>query len=314
MSESSLTLVVPCYNEEDIFPFCLSELKRLLQVLIAQQIISTESHILFIDDGSLDKTWQLIEEAARDSSFIHGIKLSRNYGHQIALLSGLSCADTDMTISIDADLQDDITVIPEMIKKYHDGNDIIYGVRADRTSDNFFKRFTANGFYKFMDFMGVQQISNHADFRLLSRCALDCLLKYEEQNIYLRGMIPLLGFKSDKVFYARKKRSAGESKYPFHKMLALAINGITSFSIRPLRLISVLGGLTCVLSVFLSFYVIIQRFYGSHIIGWASLEISIVFLGGVQLLSLGVIGEYVGKIYLETKHRPKFFIQDRTKI
>ncbi|WP_338333200.1 glycosyltransferase family 2 protein [Acetobacter sp. LMG 32666] len=307
----SLTIVVPCYNEEEVFSFCLSELKSLLENNIQAQKISAQSHILFVDDGSRDKTWSLIEQATQADNLVHGIKLSRNRGHQIALMAGLSCVDTDICVSIDADLQDDIGCIPQMVEKYMDGNDIVYGVRSDRSSDSFFKRWTANGFYKVMETMGIQQVANHADFRLLSRRALHSLLQFEEQNIYLRGMVPLLGYKTAQVFYARKERLAGESKYPFYKMLSLAIEGITSLTIKPLRFISILGAITCIFSIFISILVVIQRFNGYAFPGWASVEISIFFLGGVQLLCLGVIGEYIGKIYMETKHRPKFFIQEK---
>ncbi len=307
----SLTIVVPCYNEEDVFFFCLSELKSLLEKKIQEKKISVHSHILFVDDGSHDKTWTLIEQAAQADRLVHGIRLSRNRGHQIALMAGLSCTETDISVSIDADLQDDIECIPKMIEKYMDGNEIVYGVRSDRSSDSFFKRWSANSFYKLMEIMGIQQVANHADFRLMSRRALQNLLQFEEQNIYLRGMVPLLGYRSTQVFYARKERSAGESKYPFYKMLSLAIEGITSLTIKPLRLISLLGAITCLFSILISIFVIVQKFYGHALLGWASMEISIFFLGGVQLLCLGVIGEYIGKIYMETKHRPKFFIQDK---
>ncbi|MCP1242155.1 glycosyltransferase [Acetobacter lambici] len=307
----SLTIVVPCYNEEEVFSFCLSELKSLLENSIQAKKISAQSHILFVDDGSRDGTWSLIEQAAQADNLVHGVKLSRNRGHQIALMAGLSCVDTDICVSIDADLQDDIGCIPQMVEKYMEGNEIVYGVRADRSSDSFFKRWTANSFYKLMETMGIQQVANHADFRLLSRRALHSLLQFEEQNIYLRGMVPLLGYKTAQVFYARKERLAGESKYPFYKMLSLAIEGITSLTIKPLRFISILGAVTCFFSIIISILVIIQRFNGYVFPGWASVEISIFFLGGVQLLCLGVIGEYIGKIYMETKHRPKFFIQEK---
>lgn len=307
----SLTIVVPCYNEEEVFSFCLSELKSLLEKSILEKKISPQSHILFVDDGSRDRTWSLIEQAAQADTLVHGIKLSCNRGHQIALMAGLSCTTTDICISIDADLQDDIECIPQMVEKYMDGSEIVYGVRSDRSSDSFFKRWSANSFYKLMEIMGIQQIANHADFRLLSHRALQNLLEFEEHNIYLRGMVPLLGYKTAQVFYARKERTAGESKYPFYKMLSLAIEGITSLTIKPLRLISIFGAITCLFSLFISVFVVIQKYYGHVILGWASVEISIFFLGGVQLVCLGVIGEYIGKIYMETKHRPKFFIQDK---
>ena len=306
----SLTIVVPCYNEEEVFSFCLSELKSLLERSIQEKKISSQSHILFVDDGSRDKTWTLIEQAAQADTMVHGIKLSRNRGHQIALMAGLSCTTTDICVSIDADLQDDIECIPQMIEKYMEGNEIVYGVRSDRSSDSFFKRWSANSFYKLMEVMGIQQVANHADFRLLSRRALQSLLEFEEQNIYLRGMVPLLGYKTAQVFYARKERFAGESKYPFYKMLALAIEGITSLTIKPLRLISIFGAITCLFSIFISIFVVVQKFYGHVILGWVSVEISFFFLGGVQLVCLGDIVLYICQISTAHLARPTFFIQD----
>jgi len=305
----SLTIVVPCHNETDAFPRCLSTLTSVLSDLVDCQIILPSSYLLFIDDGSRDNTWQLIEQAATKSVHVKGVKLSRNCGHQIALMAGLSMVDTDISISIDADLQDDVRCIKKMVVKYIQGNDIVYGVRNDRSSDSAFKRGTANSFYKFMSIMGVNQVANHADYRLLSRRALQGLLQFKEQNIYLRGMVPLLGFSSDKVFYSRSERLDGESKYPLRKMLALAIEGITSLTVTPLRLIAALGMLTFLLSLIASIYALIQKAQGNVMEGWTSVMISIFFLGGVQLLCLGVIGEYIGKIYMETKSRPKFMIE-----
>lgn len=309
----SLAIVVPCYNESEAFSYCLSQLGECLSGLIKKKKIQPQSYILFVDDGSRDDTWTQIKAATQKCSFVRGVKLSRNRGHQIALMAGLSRADTDVTISIDADLQDDIRCIPIMVEKYSQGMDIVYGVRNDRSSDSLFKRMTANGFYWLMAKMGVQQVANHADFRLLSRRALQGLLAYKEQNLYIRGVVPLVGYPSDKVFYSRSSRIAGESKYPFRKMLALAMEGITSLTVAPLRLISVLGFLTCFLSLLGSIYVVVRKYFGEAIEGWASVEISIFFLGGVQLLCLGVIGEYIGKIYMEVKKRPKFLIQEEVR-
>jgi glycosyltransferase involved in cell wall biosynthesis len=311
MNQPTLDILVPCYNEEDIFSYCLTELQGVLNNLIAQEMITSHSSITFIDDGSKDKTWSLISEASRQSSSIKGIKLSCNRGHQIALLAGLHESDADITISIDADLQDDTTVIEKMVRGYLDGYDIVYGVRSDRKTDTGFKRHTAGFFYKTMNWMGVKQIPNHADYRLLSRRALDALLEYKEQNLYIRGLVPLVGFKSRKVFYSRAARIAGESKYPLKKMLGLAIEGITSLSVTPLRTIAVLGFAISIISIFAALYALVEKFSGNTVEGWASVMIAIFFLGGVQMLSLGIIGEYVGKIYMETKERPKYFIEEK---
>jgi len=306
----SLTIVVPCYNESEAFSFCVEKLGAVLTNLINKGKITSQSQLLFVDDGSKDDTWAQIKASSEKHAYVTGVKLSRNKGHQVALMAGLSCVDADVSISIDADLQDDTACIEQMIDKYLQGNDIIYGVRNNRDSDSFFKRCTANGFYKFMRGMGVNQVSNHADYRLLSRRALNSLLEFKEQNLYIRGMIPLLGFPSEYVYYSRNERIAGESKYPLKKMLALAVEGVTSFTITPLRLISSIGFFTCLISLFSVIYAISEKFLGHTIAGWASVEISIFFLGGVQLLCLGVIGEYIGKIYIESKNRPKFFIQE----
>lgn len=307
----SLAIVVPCYNESEVFSYCLNALTDILKDLINKNKIKANSYVLFVDDGSKDDTWQQIEQASDTSGLVRGLKLSRNKGHQVALLAGLYSVDTDVSISIDADLQDDTNCIYEMLDKYMQGNEIVYGVRNDRTTDTIFKRGTAGLFYTLMTKLGVEQTENHADYRLLSSRALDALKQYKEQNIYLRGMIPLIGFKSDKVYYTRSERIAGESKYPLKKMFALALEGITSLSITPLRLISVIGFLTCLLSALAGVYVLIDKLLGNTVEGWTSLMIAIFFLGGVQMLSLGVIGEYVGKIYIESKNRPKFFIEKR---
>lgn len=309
-SMPSLAIVVPCYNESEMFHYCVMELKKILTNLMEQNRISSKSYVLFVDDGSKDDTWSQIEKASQESELVRGIKLSRNKGHQIALMAGLSVVTTDISISIDADLQDDTNCIYEMIDKYIKGADIVYGVRNDRSSDTSFKRGTANIFYRLMSKLGVEQVENHADYRLLSKRALEAFLQYKEQNVYIRGMIPLIGFKSEKVFYSRSERIAGESKYPLKKMLALALEGITSLTIAPLRLISVVGFFTCGITAFAGFYVLINKLFGNTVEGWTSLMIAIFFLGGVQMLSLGIIGEYVGKIYIESKNRPKFFIEE----
>lgn len=309
----SLTIVVPCYNESEVFSFCLTELTIILNDLISKNKISSDSCLLFVDDGSKDDTWKQIELSAESSTLVKGIKLSRNKGHQIALMAGLSVVNTDICISIDAYLQDDTNCIYQMVDKYLEGVDIVYGVRNDRSTDTSFKRGTAGLFYKLMSKLGVEQVENHADYRLLSKRALNALLQYKEQNVYIRGMVPLIGFKSEQVFYSRSERIAGESKYPLKKMLALALEGITSLTITPLRLISIVGFLTCGITALAGFYVLIDKLLGNTVEGWTSLMIAIFFLGGVQMLSLGVIGEYVGKIYIESKNRPKFFIEKLLK-
>lgn len=313
MNKPKLDILVPCYNEEDVFSYCLTELQGVLNNLITQGMIVSHSSITFIDDGSRDMTWNLISEASCQSSSIKGIKLSCNRGHQIALLAGLNESDADIIISIDADLQDDTSVIEKMVRCYLDGYDIVYGVRSDRKTDTGFKRHTAEFFYRTMNWMGVKQIPNHADYRLLSRRALDALLEYKEQNLYIRGLVPLVGFKSNKIFYSRAARLAGESKYPLKKMLGLAVEGITSLTVTPLRTIAALGFGISFFSVFAALYALIEKFSGNTVEGWTSVMIAIFFLGGVQMLSLGVIGEYIGKIYMETKERPKYFIEEKTE-
>lgn len=304
-----LAIVIPCYNEEDIFNYCLTSLVGIINDLTMKELISQESYLLFIDDGSKDSTWSLIEKASTESELVKGIKLSRNRGHQIALISGLKNSDSDITISIDADLQDDISVIEKMVVAYLNGNEIVYGVRNDRASDSFFKRKTAELFYGVMNFLGVQQIPNHADFRLMSSNAKESLLSFKEQNIYLRGLVPLIGFKSTSVLYSRTIRVAGESKYPLRKMIALAIEGITSLTVTPLRIITVMGFSISMISAIAALFAIYEKISGNTVAGWTSVMIAIFFLGGVQMLSLGVIGEYVGKIYIESKNRPKYFIE-----
>ncbi len=307
----SLDIVVPCYNEKEAFPHCLAVLGDLICNLMISKKVKQGSKIIFVDDGSKDNTWELIKDACTKNVFVRGIKLSRNRGHQNALLAGLSESTADVVVSIDADLQDDVSCIEKMIEEYCKGSEIVYGVRDDRSTDTFFKRTSANFFYSIMGNMGVNQVSNHADYRLMSRNAVDCLLKFKEQNMYLRGVVPLLGFTSTKVYYSRDERIAGESKYPLGKMISLAVEGVTSLTTTPLKVISALGFFTCLISMIAAIYAIIEKINGSTVEGWASVMISIIFLGGVQLLCLGVIGEYIGKIYLETKERPRFFIEEK---
>lgn len=307
-----LAIVVPCYNEEEVLHIAADALRGVLDDLIGKQKIAQDSFILFVNDGSKDKTWELIEEEhAAHPIQIRGVKLAGNVGHQFALTAGLLTAKdrSDVTISIDADLQDDVAVIEEMIDKYHAGNDIVYGVRSDRSSDSFFKRFTAQSFYKLMAVMGVKTVYNHADFRLMSRRAVEQFSQYGETNLFLRGMMPLLGYQTDCVYYQRKERVAGESKYPLKKMLALAFNGITSFSIKPISLITWLGAFIIICCVFAAVYALISYFTGNVVQGWTSLILSIWFIGGVQLLAIGLVGQYIGKIYVEVKHRPRYNIE-----
>lgn len=306
-----LALVVPCYNEEAVLEISSKALRDVLDDLIQKGKIAEDSFVLFVDDGSKDKTWELIEQEHNKYSNIKGLKLAANVGHQFALTAGLISAKdiSDVTVSIDADLQDDVTVIEEMIDKFHDGNDIVYGVRNDRSSDSFFKRMTAQGFYKMMAVMGVNTVYNHADFRLMSKRAVEQFSKYKETNLYLRGMMPLIGYKTDSVYYERKERVAGESKYPLKKMLALAFNGISSFSIKPISLITTAGAVIIFLCILAAIYALFSYCTGHVVEGWTSLILSIWFLGGVQLLSIGLIGQYIGKIYIEVKQRPRYNVE-----
>ena len=307
-----LWLVVPCYNEEEVLPETSKRLYKIMTDMVINGLISPESKIAFVNDGSKDKTWELIEKYHTGLDMFVGINLSRNKGHQNALLAGLTVAKehADMVITLDADLQDDIEVIPQFVQKYYDGNDIVYGVRNNRDTDTAFKRTTAQGFYKFMKFLGVDIVNNHADYRLMSQRAIRSLLEYNEVNVFLRGIIPTIGYKSDIVEYSRKERFSGESKYPLKKMLSFAFDGITSFSVKPLRISLLLGALSFIVSLIILVYCVVQFFLGNTVSGWASLSVSVWALGGIQLLMLGIVGEYIGKIYLETKHRPKFFIED----
>jgi glycosyltransferase involved in cell wall biosynthesis len=308
---TALSIVVPCYNEEAVLQETNKRLLSLLDQLLEQEKISTDSRIYFVDDGSDDRTWALIEEQAEHDSRIHGIRLSRNWGHQNALLAGLLTVDGDAVVSVDADLQDDISVIENMVDAYHDGKDVIYGVRKERDTDALFKRGTAEIYYNLLKWTGVDVVFNHADYRLMSRRALEILKEYNEVNLFLRGIIPTIGFPSSVVTYNRNERFSGESKYTLRKMLALAINGITSFSTFPLRMIAVLGIIIFLFSLMISAWVLWVRFIsGDAVPGWASSVLPMYFLGGIQLFSIGVVGEYVGKIYMESKRRPRFVIEE----
>lgn len=309
----TLYAVVPCYNEQDMLPLSAPILRDKWRSLMDRGAISRDSRITLVDDGSADGTWQIIRELcdAPDSLF-SAVKLSHNRGHQNALLAGLeSVMDRcDAAVSLDADLQDDIDVIDRFIEEYENGCDIVYGVRDDRSSDSFAKRVTAQGYYKFLKLLGVDIIYNHADYRLMSRRALHALSGYRETNLFLRGIIPELGFPSAVVTYARREREAGESKYTLTKMLKLAFDGITSFSVRPIRILAVVGVLTLLVAVVMAVYTLVRHFTGNTVSGWSSLMISIWFLGGLNLLALGVVGEYIGKIYSEVKQRPRYIVEE----
>lgn len=306
-----LYLVIPCYNEQEVLPETSRRLKEKMESLMDRNMISRDSKIMFVNDGSKDRTWEMIEELHDQDPLYQGVKLSRNRGHQNALLGGLMTAKeyADMAISLDADLQDDIDVIDQFVEKYYEGCDIVYGVRSARTTDTFFKRFTAEGFYKIINLMGGEVVFNHADYRLMSKRALNELANYKEVNLFLRGIVPMIGFKTDVVTYERHERLAGESKYPLKKMLALAVDGITSLSIKPIRFIVFLGFMIFMCSILMLIYSLVQHFLGNTSIGWTSLIVSIWAIGGLQLLAIGVIGEYIGKIYLETKARPRYIIE-----
>ena len=306
-----LYLVIPCYNEEAVLHETAKQLLEKMNSMFDRGMISRESKIMFVNDGSRDKTWEIIQELHEANPIYSGVKLSRNKGHQNALLAGLMTAKekADMTISLDADLQDDVDVIDKMVEKYYEGNDVVYGVRSARDTDTFFKKFTAEGFYKMMQLMGVEIVFNHADYRLMSKRALEGLSEFREVNLFLRGIVPLIGYKSDIVTYERHERFAGESKYPLKKMLALAVDGITSLSIKPIRFIVFLGFMIFMCSILMLIYSLVQHFLGNTSIGWTSLIVSIWAIGGLQLLAIGVIGEYIGKIYLETKERPRYIIE-----
>ncbi len=308
-----LAIVVPCYKEEEVVEICSQALREVLDDLIGKEKIAQDSFILFVNDGSRDRTWPLIvSEHEKFPDRVKGVNLAGNVGHQYALTAGLVTARDrcDMAISIDADLQDDVTVIEQMVDSFHEGNDIVYGVRNDRSSDSFFKRATAQGFYKFMEIMGVKTVYNHADFRLMSKRALEYFSQFKESNLFLRGIMPTIGYNTSCVYYSRKERVAGESKYPLKKMLALAWNGITSFSIKPISLILAVGIGILGLSFVAAIYALVAYFNGNTVPGWTSLMLSIWFLGGFQLIAIGLVGMYVGKIYMEVKERPRYNIEE----
>ena len=309
--DNTLYIVVPCYNEEEVLPETSRRLRAKLEQLMAAGTISRKSRVLYVNDGSKDRTWELISRLHEACPLFCGVDLTRNRGHQNALLAGLMTAKdrADMVISMDADLQDDVDAVDAMVDKFLDGVDIVYGVRSSRKRDTFFKRTTAEGFYRVMNAMGAETVFNHADYRLMSRRALEGLAQFKEVNLFLRGIVPMIGYRTDTVEYERGERFAGESKYPLKKMLSFAMEGITSLSVKPLRMITGLGFLIFLVSLVMIVYNIVRWAMGATVTGWASLACSIWLIGGLILLSLGVVGEYIGKIYLEAKGRPRFLIR-----
>lgn len=307
-----LWLVIPCYNEEEILEHTARVLGKALEGLLQEKKIAPKSRILFVNDGSKDHTWDKIMACHKEWSWVSGLNLTRNCGHQNALLAGLMTAKeyADVTISLDADLQDDSSVLGQFLEEYEKGNDIVYGVRSSRRCDSTFKRLTAQGFYQVLRFLGVETVYNHADYRLMSKRALEGLSQFDEVNLYLRGIVLQIGYPSSVVEYERKPRMAGESKYPLKKMIKLAFNGITSFSIRPIQCISALGMIMFTICMVMILYFLVRHFTGNTVSGWTSLIISIWTLGSLQLIAIGVIGEYIGKTYIECKHRPKYLVQD----
>ncbi len=307
-----VAIVVPCFNETEVLPETTRRLLKLLGGLISAGQVTRGSQIVYVDDGSRDGTWQMIEDLAKstDGGWVGGIKLSRNRGHQNALLAGLFTVDADVVISVDADLQDDIEVMADMLQAYRQGADVVYGVRKDRSSDSVFKRASAQGFYRIIKALGVESVYNHADYRLMSRQAITALKSFGEVNLFLRGIVPLLGFKSNVVHYARSERFAGVSKYPLRKMLALALDGVTSFSVVPLRFITMVGFLVFLGSCAMGLWTLWVRVFTTHAVpGWTSTLLPIYFLGGIQILCIGILGEYLGKVYQETKGRPRYIIE-----
>lgn len=306
-----LSIVVPCYNEEPVLQETTARLSAVLDALVRRQKISPDSFILYVNDGSRDKTWTIIESLHDTNSYVKGLNLAGNVGHQNALMAGLMTAKgyADALVSIDADLQDDVSVIEEMVDRYKEGYDIVYGVRSSRDSDTFFKKNTALAFYKLMSWLGVKSVYNHADYRLMSRRAVEQLGNYKERNLFLRGIVPLIGYETTSVYYRRSERFAGESKYPLSKMFNFAIDGITSFSVKPLRLIASLGFLFLLCSLMAVVYTLYVYFNGETVAGWASLMLSVWFLGSLILIAIGIVGEYIGKIYLEVKERPRYNIE-----
>ena len=309
---NTLYIVVPCYNEEEVLPETSKRLKVKLEQLMAAEKISPDSRVMFVNDGSKDRTWELISQLHGECPLFCGVDLTRNRGHQNALLAGLMTAKdrADMVISMDADLQDDIDAVDEMVEKYLEGVDIVYGVRSSRKTDTFFKRTTAEGFYRLMSAMGADTVFNHADYRLMSKRALEGMAQFKEVNLFLRGIVPMIGYRTDTVEYERGERFAGESKYPLKKMIAFALEGITSLSVKPLRLITGLGFLIFIVSIIMIIYNVIRWAVGATVAGWASLSCSVWFIGGLILLALGIVGEYMGKVYMEVKGRPRFLIRE----
>ena len=310
-----LYLVIPCYNEEEVLPETSKRLTAKLGAMIEMGLISQDSKIVFVNDGSKDHTWQLIRQYHEENPMIQGINLSRNKGHQSALLAGLMTVKEycDMAISMDADLQDDVDAIDQFVEKYYEGCEVVYGVRSERKTDSFFKRASAQSFYKLMLHMGVEIVYNHADYRLMSRRALDEMEGFKEVNLFLRGIVPLIGFQSGVVTYERHERFAGESKYPLKKMLNFAFDGITSFSVKPIRMVTTLGIIIFAISILMLIYFLITWCISWTVPGWTSIVVSVWAIGGLQLLAIGIIGEYIGKIYMETKARPKFIVQEYLK-
>lgn len=310
-----LYLVIPCYNEEEVLPETSKRLTAKLGAMIEMGLISEDSKIVFVNDGSKDHTWQLIRQYHEENPMIQGINLSRNKGHQSALLAGLMTVKEycDMAISMDADLQDDVDAIDQFVEKYYEGCEVVYGVRSERKTDSFFKRASAQSFYKLMLHMGVEIVYNHADYRLMSRRALDEMEGFKEVNLFLRGIVPLIGFQSGVVTYERHERFAGESKYALKKMLNFAFDGITSFSVKPIRMVTTLGIIIFAISILMLIYFLITWCIGWTVPGWTSIVVSVWAIGGLQLLAIGIIGEYIGKIYMETKARPKFIVQEYLK-
>lgn len=310
----SLYIVIPCYNEEEVLPITSKLFLEKIHRLVSAGKITDDSRVLFVNDGSKDRTWEIVQQLAAEDKHYIGICQSRNRGHQNAVLAGLMEAKDrcDITISIDCDGQDDINAMDDMVEEYLNGCEVVYGVRSKRETDTFFKRFTAEGFYKFLNWMGAEVVYNHADYRLISSRVLQEFQNFKEVNIFLRGMIPLVGFKSTSVYYERAERIAGESHYPLKKMLALAFDGITSLSVKPIRMITSFGLLVAVLSFIGIIWAVVGTFLGHTVAGWSSMICIVCFIGGIQMLCLGIIGEYIGKIYLETKHRPRYIISERT--
>ncbi len=312
---TKLYLAIPCYNEEEVLFDTTDKLTRKFDAMIREGKISPDSKIVYFDDGSKDRTWAIIKELHKRNKYVNGIKMSRNRGHQNTLLGGLMTIkdDCDCCISIDADLQDDINAFDKMIEDFENGSDIVYGVRSSRKTDTAFKRMTAQGFYKILSMLGAEVVYNHADFRLMSRRALNALSEFKEVNLFLRGLVPLIGFRSSTVEYARSERLAGESKYPLKKMLGLAWDGVTSLSMKPIRMITALGAVVFIISILILLYSFIVWILGHTVSGWTSTVVSIWAIGGLQLLAIGVVGEYIGKIYMETKQRPRFIVEEELK-